>query len=386
MRRSLHITGLLLLLWLAGGNLFSQMSPERNLRTLNEDMRAGKFEKVITDFKLFFEGDYKQLREKGTTKLSQDAKDVLEEALEIMATAYLELDSMPQAGQAMYFLLKNNNYYRPSDSKTQSFLRLYRKYYLFPRWSIGFHFMGSLTSVDASKSSQLRFDSDSLREKYSPQPGLGFGLRAEHNFTRSFGLGTELNYSRVAYSYHAKVDQPAISTQDWEMKYQENSIYLTLPLYAKFKWILPQSRKKSFRPAVQTSIVAYGGGQTSYLLKSSANVSFHETTNVSGEEPYSVSTEKSNLTANRNRWDYGLVGGVGMDFDLGNSSFGDITLFFRTRNQFYFNNHVKLGNSPNAVLLWDYNYLEHSLHLRHYFILMAGMKVNLKKQIKKGRS
>jgi len=112
------------------------------------------------------------------------------------------------------------------------------------------------------------------------RPGINIGLFGELVSTEVFGLQTELLYStkgsKIVY------DTPA----DQEIQYNLN--YLELPVLAVFKL-----------GAVDLHVGGYGG----YLL--GANISYDGELADGTDE-----IDKDNLKS----WDYGLVGGVGVNF------------------------------------------------------------------------
>jgi len=112
------------------------------------------------------------------------------------------------------------------------------------------------------------------------RPGINIGLFGELVSTEGFGLQTELLYStkgsKIVY------DTPA----NQEIQYNLN--YLELPVLAVFKL-----------GAVDLHAGAYGG----YLL--GANISYDGELADGTDE-----IDKDNLKS----WDYGLVGGVGVNF------------------------------------------------------------------------
>ncbi|MCB9230766.1 MAG: outer membrane beta-barrel protein [Bacteroidia bacterium] len=368
------ITGMLVM---KHSSVKARNCPDQLGTELKKLARDGRFHQLV--------GLYRTCKESVQDSLEKEAMYVE------VVQAYLELDSLELARGIMKTLLNHSKYFVPSSYLSQEFIYQWRQFQVFARFSAGLH---ALMIWTIPRGVEPPLHTNLYQEniyKSTLMGGPGFGLSFGYQFNYHLGLGYELNLSAPAVRY--KVLQEATIFQydtipAWRLEKTEQLTFLRSPVFLTYRVAL-RNADNPYRERTMTPFgMIFMGGQFSYLLKSNTKISWEEqiTHPVPGKEPQSNTTDKTDLTAERNRIDYGLIGGLGVEFD-----YKSYSLYFQARTQVGFVPLIsprKILRQPNgeplfmnSPLSWDFHVPNGYRSIWTCLTFVAGIKLNLAPQI-----
>mgnify|MGYP000471745264 CR=1 FL=1 len=266
-------------------------------------------------------------------------RDTRWKSLRLIALSQLANKDVEEARLTAIKMMEINPKYKPSSLKEPSdFVQLINDVVVIPKFSIGVG-LSLGTNVTAPTVNDVFTVSDQGK-KYTGSSKFQIGISSLYQINSAFSVQTSLVVSRKAF----ELDH---SFGDWSLGMEENMTYLHVPIRARYTF----SHKSRIQPFVQLG--GYGG-----LLLFSNN-SFFAQNNPSNE---SYSLENVSSIDRRNKMDFGLTGGVGVNYTTKNG------LLFAQVN--YFRSSQNITNEDTRYqyneLFYSYFYLDDNIVLNNY--------------------
>lgn len=171
-------------------------------------------------------------------------------------------------------------------------------------------------------------------------PGLQFGFSASYEFIRSLSVNILPSYSSFRFSYDNSFrwydSESQAKRVTTSYKFETRLQYIELPLTIKY-----ELSKGSFKPYIQA------GGYYSFLTDAIKKVETTGVDQASGSDSEINVTELSvGIEERTKKGNYGILGGVGFTYNVGNARFG-----------LEINYHHGLENLDNGAMKFEDNQL-----------------------------
>ncbi|MBI1221690.1 MAG: outer membrane beta-barrel protein [Bacteroidetes bacterium] len=260
------------------------------------------------------------------------------------ALCYLALKETEKAKKAGIRMLELNPRYEPNNlDDPAELIRLLESIPVISRFSIGLNFSPwTNCSFPEIRSVYTLNDMD---KTYTGKNGYLLGLKGIYNINQHFGFQLSANALQKQYDLKYHFDQ-------WSFQMKESSTYLNTPLVLNY----------TINPGKKLRFYGNLGVYSSYLLQGESSFSAN---NSEFQKSYSI--EKVSTLTRRNKWDYGLNGGLGMVYAQRN---GQLSLEVA-----YMHSLKNINNTQTRYeftrLMGDYFYLEDDLRL-HYLSLQLS--------------
>ena len=167
-----------------------------------------------------------------------------------------------------------------------------------------------LSSIESS-------DDEILEKEYSKfgkNKGAQFGVRYQYNFTNTMSIVTGIGYQSVSFGYRTQyswADTVANQQYDREMHHQQRISYFSLPVIAR--WDLTEGQ---FKPYLQ------GGFVFDFRRQANKVIQYDNTIDGEVTENQSSSSAMVSITENTEKFNLGIMGGVGVNFYTKYATFG----------------------------------------------------------------
>ena len=256
----------------------------------------------------------------------------------LIAMAYLGLNEPDSARSHARKMLKLNSRYKPSHLKDPSELvKLLNSIPVIPSMSFGLAL--SIGTNTTMPSVSEVYTLTEMTKKYSGKNSFQFGVSYNYQFNQKFAIDASL----IASSKKYELDY---SIRDWDLQMEEELVYLNTPMVVRY-YPVPNVK---FKPYVQF------GGYLGYLISADNNY-------TSKYIPTNESFSQFGISAleRRNRVDYGVLGGIGVAYKMGDGQFYLQANYFNSLrntvnpeerysvaqlrdNHFYIDDDIKLNN------------------------------------------
>jgi outer membrane protein W len=293
----------------------------------------------ISQATIFYnQGQFNKAIEKVSPCKTSEDKTERWKAFRLLAMAYLGNEDNAKAREAAREMLKLNPRYKASTlNDPKDLIKLLSSITVIPKLSLGLAFSSGINATIPEITDA--FMVTDMTKTYTGRNSFQFGLSSSYQFNENFALNLTVMSSSKSYD----IDY---SFGNWELEAEEKLTYLNIPIMLRY---VPKVKSR-VRPFVQA------GGFAGFLMYS--DNSFYAKFKPSGE---SYSLEHINSSERRNKVDFGLSGGVGAYYKL-----GDGQLFFQANYFHSMNNAVKSENRYQYdELLYSYHYLDDDFKLHN---------------------
>ena len=254
----------------------------------------------------------------------------------ILALSYLALNDQKDARIAAENMLEQNPLYVPSLLKDpKDFIDLVNSIVVIPRFSLGLAVAAGInnTYVDVTQ----QYNASNFTKNYTSNIGTQFGFVIGYNISNELSVGADLNGSFKNYSIN-------YSTNDFNITDNEHLSFLEVPVYATYSY-----GKGKLRPFVRL------GAYEDFLLSASSDFSA-----TYQPDKTSYSDKGVNSNDRRNNTDFGLLGGIGLNWKFDPAW----QAFIEFRYTYGLTNVVNDANRySDQNLIFNYFYLDDDLKI-----------------------
>ncbi len=266
-------------------------------------------------------------------------------AYEILILCYLTIDNLKAADDAVSAILNLNPIYSPNKLKNDNrLIKIFGQFSTKPTFSLGIEGGINFPTIHTQNSYSVVYNNGEAPNAYLSKIGSQFGINMEKRFSEHLWFRIASFYQTTNYQHFL------YDVVNETINYSENLTYIDLPIsikyYALYKYIQPY---------------AFAGADFSLL-----NTSQSTTTN-------NESTDIVNRIDMRNKFSFGILGGIGARYIYHNFIFS-----LDARYCYYPENINKQGTRYNdKINLFTYYYIDDNFRI-DYLKLNAGVSVFLK--------
>lgn len=295
-------------------------------------------------------------------------------SLELLAKAYCETDDIENAEATVNLMLNISPHYELTEAdNSEVFNRLFKKYRVRPRFSIGARNTANWITY---KQAEIFSVLDGLDYSVPYNINLigifqGFGLCyygwVEFEFVRDISINTDFTFM------WSKYDRSFSQPPGFELDFWEKDNYIEIPVYLK----------KYFH--IGNNVLPYIAAGMGWLYMTSANgnaeISYTRDDIITGKNiDFYARAENINMLDMRNRSTFEWIAGVGVGYKMKN-----LRLFLDAR---YYHGMKSITNTDNrlnnSTLINDYFYVDNSVKLNQ-FEIGASISYTLKNSVKRIR-
>lgn len=255
---------------------------------------------------------------------------------EILALCYLTLNDPVDARKAAENLLELNPQFVPSLIKDpKDFVELINSITVIPKFSLGVAGGAGVNNTYVNVTQQ--YNVSDFNKNYKSQIGEQFGLILGYNISQNLELGLDLYSSFKNYGI-------SYQTNNFNITDNEHLSYIEIPLYVTYSY-----GKGRLRPFVTL------GGYEDFLLSATSDFSARYNPDNS-----SYSDNNVNSSDRRNKFNTGLMGGIGLSYKIATWAH----VFIDFRYTYGLSNIVNDANRyADQNLIFNYFYLDDNLKI-----------------------
>lgn len=337
-----HIKSITLLLMISFGHVYAQETCMEKLYNASLLYEKRQLDQVIELAK--------------SCAVNSNSASIQWQAYRLLAMAYIAENRTSEARKAAEMMMELNPSYKSSPIKDPIELtRILKSVKVIPKFSTGL--VGTLGTNLTYPQVMGTYNGAYYKKEYLPENSWRMGVNLGYHLNEIISLNTGISSTSLKYKIEYKVE-------NWDMSVKESYTYLVVPFYARFN-TLPIKKFKLFADV---------GTYTRYLVNSSSD--FHRSNVETKEEQ---STVKLNSRDRHNKWDLGMLCGLGVMYKVGNAYFALDTRY----NRSYSNVTNSATRYKQDNLFRDYYFQEDDLRL-HNLAFSFSVIYNLKYRIIKG--